>query len=153
MKPMASLAALQAMLVFLLPCSAADLAGQASVIDGDTIEIHGQRIKILGIDAPESGQSCKDRKGKVWRCGQVAAFQLAYYIGRSVVTCYDRGTDRYGRLIARCHSGDRDLSSMLVSSGLAVAYRRYSMDYVDDEEAARDNGDFLWSGEFVMPWD
>ena len=72
----------------------ADIAGKASVIDGDTIEIHGQRIRLHGIDAPESGQSCV-ADGERWRCGQKAAFALADFIGRSPVRCDGQGTDRY----------------------------------------------------------
>jgi endonuclease YncB( thermonuclease family) len=64
----------------LLICSAAHaetIAGRASIIDADTLDIHGQRIRILDIDAPESGQTCTDQDSKAWRCGQEAALALA----------------------------------------------------------------------------
>ncbi|MBP2534097.1 thermonuclease family protein [Agrobacterium tumefaciens] len=66
-------------LVFLASISsvnAADITGRASVIDGDTIEIQGQRIRLHGIDAPESAQVCNRANGKPYRCGREAAFAM-----------------------------------------------------------------------------
>lgn len=119
-----------AVLLFALPCTATDLAGQDSVIDGDTIEIHGQRIRLYGIDAPESGQTC-EADGKVYRCGKDAAFALTDKIGRQTVECEDRGRDRYDRVIAICYAGGQDIGAWLVDQGWALAFRRYSLDYVD----------------------
>ena len=113
-----------AVLVALLPSVAlADTTGQASVIDVDTIEIHGQRIRLHGIDTPESGQIC-DIGGKRWRCGKDAANVLAGLIGRWRVTCRERGRDRCGRVVAVCRVQGEDLGAWLVGDGLAPAYRR-----------------------------
>ncbi len=71
----------------------ADMAGIASVIDGDTLEIHGQRIRLHGIDAPESRQLCR-LDGKPWQCGKDAANALADKIARRPVTCEDLGRGR-----------------------------------------------------------
>jgi len=131
---------------------AADFAGQATVIDGDTIEIHGQRIRLFGIDAPESRQTC-EAAGEIYRCGQQAALALSDFTGRQVVSCEDRGRDRYGRVVAVCSAGGEDLGAWLVSNGLALAFRRYSVDYVDQEQAAQSGRRGLWAGEFVAPWD
>ncbi len=76
------------------------IIGVASVIDGDTIEIHGQRIRLFGIDVPESGQLCMRPMGERWRCGQQASFALADHIGRATVRCEPREMDRYGRVVA-----------------------------------------------------
>ncbi len=73
----------------------ADVAGIASVIDGDTLEIHGQRIRLHGIDAPESRQLCR-LDGKPWQCGKDAANALAEKIARRPVTCEDLDRDRHG---------------------------------------------------------
>jgi endonuclease YncB( thermonuclease family) len=130
-----------------------DIVGVASVIDGDTIEIHGQRIRLHGIDAPESSQPCVRPTGERWRCGQQGSFALSDRIGRATVNCQRRDLDRYGRVVAVCFKGNEDLSRWMVISGWAVAFRRYSLDYVAEEEIARKNHINIWSGNFDMPWD
>jgi endonuclease YncB( thermonuclease family) len=136
------------------PAAAQDrLEGVASVIDGDTIEIHGTRIRLNGIDAPESDQLCRRPDSSKWRCGQKSAFALADFIGRAVVRCERRDRDRYGRIVAVCFKGDIDLNGWLVAAGWAVAFRKYSLDYVSEEDEARVEGRGIWSGPFDMPWD
>ncbi len=136
-----------------MPAVASDLVGVASVIDGDTLEIRGVRIRLHGIDAPESRQSCMRASGARWRCGQQAALALSDRIGRRTINCAVRDVDRYDRAIAVCTQGNQDLNRWLVSEGWAVAYRRYSRDYIGAETAARSAGRNIWSGQFVMPWD
>jgi endonuclease YncB( thermonuclease family) len=131
----------------------APIIGIASVIDGDTIEIHGQRIRLFGIDAPESSQLCVRANGERWRCGQQASFALADRIGHAAVRCEPRDIDRYRRIVAVCFKGNEDLNRWMVANGWAVAYRRYSVDYVADEDDARQNRINIWSGIFDMPWD
>tara|TARA_R110000824_G_scaffold182979_4_gene363979 strand:- start:152 stop:649 length:498 start_codon:yes stop_codon:yes gene_type:complete len=145
-----------AALIASLPCWAApvvadDLVGRASVIDGDTIEIHGQRIRLHGIDAPESRQLCR-KDGQEYRCGQQASLALADKIGVRPVTCEPRDIDRYQRIVAVCRDGEEDLNAWMVLQGHAVAYRRYSKDYIATEEQAQAERRGIWSGEFTMPW-
>jgi endonuclease YncB( thermonuclease family) len=128
------------------------LAGTASVIDGDTIEVHGRRIRLFGIDAPESDQMCT-ASGQRYRCGQRAALALADFIGRQPVSCDQRDTDQYGRAVAICSVAGQDLGAWLVSHGYALAYRRYSQRYVPTEEAAAAARHGLWAGEFQPPWE
>ena len=135
------------------PAAAASIVGVASVIDGDTIEIHGIRIRLHGIDAPESRQLCTRPTGERWRCGQQASLALSDQIGRSTVSCDPRDTDRYGRTVAVCRTRGVDLNGWLVTQGWAVAYRRYSRDYVRAEDQARAARRGVWSGQFDMPWE
>jgi len=144
-------------LVMLVPAcrstaALASISGVATVIDGDTIQIHRQAIRLFGIDAPEGGQSCQ-LDGKAWRCGPAAANALADLVGRRTVTCQARDHDRYGRTVAVCSVGGQDLSAWLAREGWALAYRRYSMDYVADEDAARAAKRGLWRGTFIPPWE
>ncbi|WP_439580407.1 thermonuclease family protein [Elioraea sp.] len=142
-------------LAWLTPGSLASdrIQGVASVVDGDTIEIHGTRIRLHGIDAPESAQRCLDASDRPWPCGRRAAFALADRIGRSTISCRRTDTDRYGRVIAVCSLGREDLNAWMVGSGWAVAFRRYSTDYVAQEERARARRVGIWASRFVMPWD
>jgi endonuclease YncB( thermonuclease family) len=130
-----------------------DIVGVASVIDGDTIEIHSQRIRLFGIDAPEGSQFCLRPNGERWRCAQQSSLALADRIGRATVRCEPRDIDRYRRVVAVCFKGAEDLNRWVVANGWAVAYRRYSVDYVADEDAARRKRINMWSGDFEMPWD
>ena len=130
----------------------ADIAGIASVIDGDTLEVYGQRIRLHGIDAPESRQLCR-LDGKPWQCGKDAANALADKIARRLVTCEDLGRDRYKRIIGRCTVAGEDMGAWMVQQGLALAYRRYSLDYVDEEADARAARRGIWASQFVKPWE
>ena len=132
--------------------SAQTITGQASVVDGDTIEIHGTRIRLFGIDAPEGGQTCTVQ-GKATPCGRRAAFALAGKIGRQVVECRPKDEDRYGRVVAVCSVGGEDVNAWMVAQGWALAYRYYSHDYVGQERSASKAKLGLWQGEFERPWD
>ena len=129
------------------------IVGVARVIDGDTIEIHGTRIRLYGIDAPESSQECTRPDGTPWRCGQQAALSLSERIGHASLRCPPRDQDRYGRIVAVCFMDSEDLGRWMVANGWAVAYRRYSLDYVAEEGRARQSRLGLWAGSFEMPWD
>ncbi len=126
-------------------------AGQASVIDGDTIEIHGVRIRLFGIDAPEGRQTCQNASGEDYRCGQRAALALSDKLGRRTVSCIERDIDKYHRVVAVCTAGGVDVNGWMVRQGWATAYRRYSEDYVADEEAADAARAGLWAGSFTRP--
>lgn len=132
--------------------AAGQLVGRASVVDGDTIEIRGERIRIYGIDAPESGQLCTDGRGKAYRCGQTAALALDEIVRGMTVRCDDRGRDRYRRMIGVCRVGELDVGEAMVRSGMAIAYRRYSMDYVGAEVSAQRDQVGMWQGRFDAPW-
>ncbi len=136
----------------LVTLTQAEAVGVASVVDGDTLELNGQRIRLHGVDAPESGQSCLDEAGNRYRCGQQAAHFLSRLINRHPTRCLVSGEDRYGRLIGICFSNGVELNRAMVSEGHALSYRRYSLDYVHDEDRARLERVGVWQGNFIEPW-
>jgi endonuclease YncB( thermonuclease family) len=130
--------------------SAPKLAGFATIVDGDTIRIRGERIRLVGMDAPELHQTCRDASGRGWSCGRSARERLAALVAGSAVTCRPSGHDRYGRTLAICTSGaGADLGGTLVREGLAVA--AYGNSYRVAELGARSSGRGLWGGEFERP--
>ena len=131
---------------------AADLFGRVRVIDGDTIDVGGSRVRLHGVDARESAQSCLAGDER-WPCGSRATRALAQRIDGRTVACEQRDLDRYGRIVAECRQDGRDLNAWLVAEGWALAYRRYSRAYVDEESAAKAARKGVWRGEFVAPWD
>jgi endonuclease YncB( thermonuclease family) len=145
-------------LLFLLPRqgegppSVAGLAGHAVVIDGDTILLNGQRVRLEGLDAPESAQVC-ERSGVPWPCGADATLALRLRLEGREVRCADLGRDRFGRILGQCWVGEEDVGAWLVREGWAVAYTRYSWRYLPQEIAARWDGRGLWGGRFENPED
>ena len=108
------------------------------VVDADTLEMAGQRVRLQGIDAPESAQACRQATGQRYRCGDRATEALRARIGADAVTCTIEGRDRYNRALSTCYTTDgTDLNAWLVRQGYALAYRRYSTKYVAEEDQAR----------------
>ena len=130
----------------------ATLSGSARVIDGDTLEVRGTRIRLHGIDAPESAQGCR-AGGRRWPCGREATRALSRRIGGRTVACEERDRDRYGRTVAVCRIGGEDVNAWMVAAGWAFAYRRYSRSYVAAETAAKGARRGVWRGEVVAPWE
>ena len=97
-----------------------DLTGQASIIDGDTLEIHGTRIRLWGVDAPESSQLCRGEDSLQYRCGAKAANELDAFIAKRPVICIPISLDQYGRTVAKCAVGNVDIGEWLVRNGLAL---------------------------------
>ena len=139
------------------PVLAQSLSGQADVVDVDTIAIRGEktRLRLYGIDGPESQQTCNDASGTRYLCGSKAADALASIIGRNGrVNCTEQDRDRYGRIVATCDVNGRDIGGELIRQGWAVEYTQYSDGRYSSEEAeARRAKRGLWTGTFVKPWD
>jgi endonuclease YncB( thermonuclease family) len=130
------------------------LIGVASVIDGDTIEIHGERVRLVGIDAPESSQLCANTEtGEAIPCGRRAAFFLADLLARQTVSCAPTGLDRYRRTLAHCEVQGEDIGRAMVRAGWSLSFVRYSREYDPDEAIARSTRAGLWSMEFLPPWE
>ena len=132
---------------------AGDIKGKPRIVDGDTIWIGPEKIRLHGIDAPESKQTCKRAVSTEYRCGEMATFVLAEIIGKRWVTCKGEMIDRYKRRISVCYAGPNDINAEMVKRGWAVAYRRYSKDYINEEELAKKYKLGIWQGKFIKPWD
>jgi len=124
------------------------LAGRPAVSDGDTLRLGGERVRLVGIDAPERDQICQDAGGRDWACGTAARDRLAALVAGGRLTCTGEGHDRYGRVLASCRTAAGvDPAARLAAEGLAVADRQYEA----EEAAARAAGRGLWGGAFDRP--
>ncbi len=136
------------------PVSAETITGPAQVIDGDTIDVAGRRVRLHGIDAPEGQQLCMDASGMPWQPGKGATAALRSITGEKSVTCMEEDRpDRYGRMIASCTVGRLDIGAEMVRLGWARAFVRYSDRYIDQEEPAKRERRGIWAGECEAPWD
>lgn len=139
------------------PAFADDFSGRATVVDGDTIHVDGvpKNVRLFGMDAPESGQTCIDGRGKRYLCGLRAAEELASIIGRNGrMSCRQIDRDRWGRPVAVCRLGGVDLSAEMIRRGWAVDFVRYSRGrYEAQQHAAQKAGAGLWAGDFDVPWE
>jgi endonuclease YncB( thermonuclease family) len=135
--------------------TAQPLVGIPSVIDGDTIEIHGTRIRLNGIDAPESAQTCLDGSGKTYRCGQRSSLALADFLdAHRPTSCIEAGRDQFRRMVAVCTAGGVDIAEWLVRRGYALDWPRYSDGYYASAQAkARAAKSGMWIGSFEQPWE
>lgn len=136
--------------------SSTALTGRASVVDGDTIEIGGERIRFNGVDAPEASQNCSDGAGKPYRCGAKSAAALDEMLTASSPTrCEFVERDRYGRFVGNCYRADgASVQELLVRSGWALDWPRYSNGaYAALQDAAKEERIGIWAGEFQPPWE
>jgi len=122
------------------------------VVDGDTIHLNGEKIRFTGIDTPELKQTCINQ-GIIDPCGVTAKKILIDKISNNEVECISEGKDRYKRTLAECFVNNESLSSYLVRSGYAFAYRKYSKKFISDEDYAKANKIGMWSMKFDYPWD
>jgi endonuclease YncB( thermonuclease family) len=130
-----------------------NLTGQASVIDGDALEIHGTRIRLWGVDAPESSQLCRADDSIQYRCGAKAANELDAFIAKRPVSCTPISVDRYGNTTASCSVDGVDLGDWLVRNGLALDWPQYSKSLYDKaQHEAEHAGRGIWVGSYVEPW-
>ena len=136
------------------------IIGKANVTDGDTIKINDQKIRLFGIDAPETKQFCKEvylsflifNFKRDYKCGEKSTNALKKKIKNKKIRCLVQDKkDRYRRNIGICYLKKQDINSWLVKNGYAIAYRRYSKKYIIDEQYAEDNKLGIWQGTFMEP--
>lgn len=123
-----------------------DFSGLAVVVDGDSLELLGERIRLVGIDAPELAQTCRSLSGEA-PCGEMAAAHLDRLIGAQTIVCRSRGRDQYGRALGRCRAGEFDLAESMTRDGWALSEHEYER----AEASARQEKRGLWSMEFEQP--
>lgn len=129
------------------------VTGIPTVTDGDTLVIGGVKVRLFGIDAPESSQTCT-RAGKVYGCGREAAFALADLVRNKTDTCARKDTDRYGRMVGVCRVGGTEVNRALVQQGWALPYLQYGGGiYSGAAGQAKSAGKGLYAGTFQNPWD
>jgi len=122
------------------------VSGRAELIDGDSLRVGGHEVRLKGIDAPEGRQTCS-RSGAPWRCGDAARDALSRMIGGEAIACAVSERDQFGRLLAKCRVGDRNLNADMVAAGMAVAYGAYER----EQAAAKSERRGIWGSEFQMP--
>ena len=127
-------------------------ANNLRIVDGDTIILNGEKIRFLGIDAPELKQTCLKVNEEVG-CGMFVKMLLVKKIGNNIPKCIGKKKDFYKRTLAECFVNGESLSKFLVRSGYAFAYRKYSKKFIKDEDFAKANKLGMWSMTFQYPWD
>jgi endonuclease YncB( thermonuclease family) len=123
-------------------------SGSFYAIDGDTLDHHGERLRLIGIDAPEYRQQCQ-RNGEAWACGQAARDMLVKLMAGAPLDCRGSRRDKYRRLLVTCRAAGVDVNAQMVASGMAVSYG----DYGTEEAQAREARSGLWAGRFERPQD
>ena len=146
-------AALTALMLMGAAAQAADLTGLPRIVDGDTLAIEATKVRLEGIDAPETDQYCINATGVRWACGIEARDKLVAHVAGREIACTSSGIDAYKRTLATCRLNGEDLNGWMVQEGWALAYVKYSSVYVGTEEDARTHQRGLWQGAFIAPWD
>ena len=137
------------------------IEGKALVIDGDTIKINNNKIRLSGIDAPEVKQACNKifisihffSLNKKYPCGKISKNKLKKLLKNEKILCKIENIDRYKRKLATCYKNKLNINSWLVRNGYALAYIKYSKKYILQEKEAERDKLGLWQGTFEKPWD
>lgn len=134
------------------PPSLPTTSGSGAAIEGDVVSVNGNAVKLWGIDAPDAGQTCRDRAGRTYDCFEAARKALAGYIGQNQITCHIRGQDSHGQQIGTCGVNGLDLAALMARDGWALAFQGLSFHYtrLEGEAQARRRG--LWAGRVEPPW-
>ena len=151
-------------IIFILTTNllAEEIIGISKVIDGDTVHINNFKIRLEGIDAPEIKQKCKKDYFKIsyiigftlkknYSCGIISKKNLEKKVKNSEIKCILSSKDKYKRYLGTCYKGSLNLNKWMVRNGFAVAYKRYSKQYLNDENFAKVNKLGMWKGTFLRP--
>lgn len=127
------------------------VSGKVRVVDADTLDVDGRRVRLRGIDGVEKNQTCQDNAGTDWPCGQLAFEHLDMAFGGEDMRCFVQDRDRYGRAVADCEIAGISVNYWVVRHGWAVAYTRYSRDFETAEVEARADQSGIFAGTFTPP--
>ena len=130
---------------------AKEIYGNPRIIDGDSLEINNEKIRLLGIDAFEKKQECLKKNGAKYKCGEVAISNLTAIISGQHVNCITKKKDRYKRWLATCYIGKLDIGENMVLYGNAFSYM--SKKYKKAENEAKKITAGAWNGKFIFPWE
>ena len=143
------IAALVGFVMTPLTVFAGEITGVPRIHDGDTVKIGQTKLRLSGMDAPETDQICLNADGQKWACGIAARDALIKYSNGQIWECTTTGDGGYKRSLAKCFIEGEDVSAWMVRSGWALSYVRYSHDYDAAETAARNIGAGLWSARLL----
>ena len=127
--------------------SEVSLTGTVRVVDGDSLVLQGEEIRLQGIDAPEFTQACRRVDGSSYDCGRAARRHLLTLLKNGKVVCRGWEKDKYQRLLAHCSAGEVQLNRQMVLDGWAVAFGEYLV----EEQKANAARKGLWNGDFQNP--
>lgn len=128
------------------------LAGDVTVVDGETLRLGDRTLRLSGLKAPDRGEICRRADGRAFDCGAAAADALARLVAGQALSCQVRGRDAFGRGLARCDAGAADVNAALVAGGFALAYGSMRPDLRSQEQEARAASRGLWSAGLPDGW-
>jgi len=129
-----------------------EITGAARPLSGDLITIAGTRVRLAGIAAPMTGQTCRNRYGHEYDCFQISVQVLTSLIADRDASCTVESTDRTGQKVALCRVEGVDLGTAMVARGWAFAYHSLSPDYAAAEAYAQSRRLGMWAGQVEKPW-
>ncbi len=134
------------------PPSLPTTSGSGAAVEGDVVSVNGGAVKLWGIDAPDVGQTCTDRRGRSYDCFEASKKALSRYIGQNQIECHIRGKDSHGQQIGTCGVKGMDLAALMTRDGWALAFQGLSFQYTRLEGEAQAHRRGLWSGRVEPPW-
>ena len=129
------------------------IVGVSQVIKGDTINLSGRTVRLFGVASPDISQTCADRQGRGYRCGQQSASWLRNWLANNVLKCHILKEDKHGVLTGVCLLGPYDIGAAIVNAGWAIADTKQTQIYVNYQNQASTAKRGLWEGKFYTPWD